>query len=842
MKYIRTILLLGLFTVLTIVPVYSQISDGIAKIIEEYDRTRNIAPREKLYVHFDKALYLQQDTIWFKAYLVNATLLSYSKASGLIYTDIINAKGEVVETLSLPTNLGLAWGAFTLAKDKYPAGKYTFRAYTNWMKNFGDVHLFKKEITIVSDEIPLNNKQPVLSSANPNKQKNTTDNKIENSDIDIQFLPEGGVLLPSIKQKIAFKAIDKSGRGIAVSGEILDPKENLITKFKSNLLGMGTFEIIPEAAVNYSARITTNSDTYTKNLPRPIQSATTIRLGQYSSNDSLLIEIFSTLPNQPLFIIGQARGVQCFVASLNANIQSSTLKFAKNIFPTGVAQIIIMNQKKEILNERNFFVDLDNQLSVNVSSKENSYRNRDSIPLQITAADFKGNPTFASFSIAVTDDSQVNKDPESQEHILSYLLLSSDLKGTIENSGYYFNKKNETSTDDLDALMLTQGWVSYSWTNNRPLSFKAEKEYTITGKVTNAVGKPSADAKIILLGRNKSNLILDTLTNQQGEFSFDQFPLIDSATFIIQALNTKGKSGTLGIEVNTFERPPVTIVEQKNSLQTRLLDSTITEQIVSKNKVNEAILKNGIMLKEVNITGRKAIKGSKNLNGAGLASQIVTEQDLIEMPKKTLIQALQEKVSGFGVQRKRDRSFDSFYSIKNNITKFIIDGIDLDLFYEPPVYAPSPSHYFKYITFCLNKFNAEDISGIEVMYDGYSFKYQNRFMNPADDSGYSFVEITTKTGSGPFAKKTGNIYILNPVNYGSNKTFYSPKYPSNATSSTLPDYRSTVYWNPNVVTNENGEAAISFYATDRKGTYTVWIEGTDTNGSFGFSTLKLTVK
>jgi uncharacterized protein YfaS (alpha-2-macroglobulin family) len=49
----------------------------------------------------------------------------------------------------------------------------------------------------------------------------------------------------------------------------------------------------------------------------------------------------------------------------------------------------------------------------------------------------------------------------------------------------------------------------------------------------------------------------------------------------------------------------------------------------------------------------------------------------------------------------------------------------------------------------------------------------------------------------------------------------------------MTDIRSTIYWEPNCVTDKDGKATISFYTADAPGKYTVIAEGTDLQGSVG---------
>ncbi|RZL28235.1 MAG: hypothetical protein EOO96_21135 [Pedobacter sp.] len=226
--------------------------------IKLYDSIRNNLPREKLYVHFDKSNYTATDTIWFKAYLVNGTLNTPSNTSGVIYTEIIDENNDVIQTVALPTISGLTWGAFALNERQFKTGTYTFRAYTNWMQNFGSSHFFQKQLKVFSltaGSIETTNTSTIKS---PLASKQTTAGNNRNSTIDLQFLPEGGNLTVGANQKIAFKALDANGKGISVNGEILDSKNNVVAKFASNAKGMGT-----------SARVQNPSNDDAQPGPRP---------------------------------------------------------------------------------------------------------------------------------------------------------------------------------------------------------------------------------------------------------------------------------------------------------------------------------------------------------------------------------------------------------------------------------------------------------------------------------------------------------------------------------------------------------------------------------------------
>jgi hypothetical protein len=816
---------------------HAQQIDNKRQIIAQYDNLNRFLPKEKLYVHFDKSIYTTQDTIWFKAYLLDETLKSEAKLSGLVYIELIDYKGDVVKSISLPTETGVTWGGLAI-NTNYQPGNYTFRAYTNWMQNFGPQYFFKKQLKIVA----LTNPKPI-AKAEVNRlleTKNIPKSYIKgNQKFDVQFLPEGGTWVAGIEQKMAFKAIMANGKGIEIAGEIIDSKKNVILQFASNQKGMGYFKLTPKLDEEYTAVFKSPVDIKNQTLPKVLPKGINLQVANDFQSDSLSITVNNM--DKELYLIGQSRGTLCFVSNIKANMPIKTIKVSKEIFPTGISQIIVLDANKQAINERSFFINHKNELKIAVTTNQIVYSTRDSIPLHLKVSDRMGKPVIGSFSMAVTDDEQVAKDTLNDGNILTYLLLSSDLKGEIENPGQYFYQTNEENHNALEALVLTQGWTSYY---NRPLNatpFKAEKDFTISGRINNILNKPIAKANITLLGRNKKPLVLQTVANDKGEFVFDNLPVMDSASFVIQALNAKDKKGTLGIELDQFKRATIELMPQLNNEAQIEKTDTIVGNLIKLQQEAYVNTNGGQMLREINVVGKKVIKNSRNLNGAGEADLTFTTADLDKTSKKTVYETLTEKLTGFraGVPGKTIHAVN-FY-VSGSLTKFLIDGVYLDDLLPPS--ATGNYDYYTFIKSYLDFYTSEDIAGIEIMYsDKNSNLYQFRYLDPKSPLQYCFIEITTKSGAGPYLQKSANKYLYKPMDYGDLKVFYSPKYTSSIKAIKGSDFRSTLYWAPNLVTDEKGEANTSFFSSDKKGTYTVWLEGSDMLGNFGIKTLKLQIK
>lgn len=122
--------------------------DGFFTILKKQLAEYNAKlPEEKVYLHIDKPFYKPGDAIWFQAYLVSGVDHKPSQTSNVVYVELINPKGNVEDMLTLATINGKVKGDFQLPASA-AGGLYKVRAYTQWMKNFGEESFFSKELQV----------------------------------------------------------------------------------------------------------------------------------------------------------------------------------------------------------------------------------------------------------------------------------------------------------------------------------------------------------------------------------------------------------------------------------------------------------------------------------------------------------------------------------------------------------------------------------------------------------------------------------------------------------------------------------------------------------------------
>jgi hypothetical protein len=84
--------------------------------------------------------------------------------------------------------------------------------------------------------------------------------------------------------------------------------------------------------------------------------------------------------------------------------------------------------------------------------------------LNIETTDENNKPIPANLALSVVDDKLWTYADDKQNHILSWLLMDSELKGKIERPQFYFDKKEEKRTKSLDLVMLTNGYRYFEMT------------------------------------------------------------------------------------------------------------------------------------------------------------------------------------------------------------------------------------------------------------------------------------------------------------------------------------------------------------------------------------------
>jgi len=773
-------------------------------VVAKLERYLADKPIEKAYLQFDKPYYAAGDTIYFKAYVTAGEQHKPSGLSGVLHVDLLNTKNKIDQSIKLRLDSGMAAGDFALP-DSLPAGNYRVRAYTQWMRNFGENAFFDKIIpvgSLKSIKIPESLAKQPVADMKP----------------DVQFFPEGGGLVDGIRSKVAFKAIGPNGLGIDVKGMIVDDQNKEIAKFEQVHLGMGYFYITPAEGKSYKAKITlTNGSQDVIELPAPVTDGITLSVNNDSiPKASVRIEASAGYYRQnrgktyPLVIYAQG-----IVTTVNCKLDSAVidLDILKRKLRTGVAVVTLFSPANEPLSERLLFVQNYDQLSFSTDSKD-SYAKRGHVNINLHVLNRRGEPASGNFSVAVIDENKVGEHDNSADNILTNLLLTSDLKGYVEQPDYYFADTSTAARQNLDLLMLTQGYRRFEWKKvldsavEKPV-YLPEDGLSVAGQIKNAFGKPVAGGTINLF-QPIGGLFLSTRTDDKGMFRFKNLVFSDTAHLVLSAVNANGKNTTqISLLDENTERPAVHAYKwQSPQLFNDVTMAGYVENDMNAQKATLAYLNGkGVMLKQVNIHSKKPDNQyrTQSLAGPGGADQVM-HADEIERINGPLATSLNGRLHGIKFLGRPPHQ-QPYVVGGSGPMLVIVDGFEgADL----------------------NFLTAEDVETIEVL------KYSSASIYGVS-GGNGVLVITTKQTRAPNPKDVTAVGVL-PINvpgYYKAREFYSPKYETPLAMQNQPDLRTTIYWSPDIKTDASGNASFDYYNADGAGNYKVTIEGIDKDGNIG---------
>ena len=623
------------------------------------------------------------------------------------------------------------------------------------------------------------------------------------NEYDVTFFPEGGNLPVGGYSKIAFKAINSQGFSEDISGIIINQQGDTINRFSSEHRGMGTFFHTALDGIKYYA-ICKNKNEIEKKFELPSPQKNTLSLQVFRQRKNAIISIVGSsdiTSTDSLNLILLSRGVAIYSSPWDSN--SNTVMVPEEILPTGIIQAILTDKNFTPLSERLIFnINRNNLPKVSLNDAGNQYSKREKVNLDIEVTDFNNNPLMADLSISIVDNDIAGID--TSYNILSTILLSSDLRGHIEEPASYFNTNDANNDLYLDLIMLTHGWSRYD--NHKILSDNSvvpekekEKSQLITGIIKGGLlNRPQADSPVSLLITGKA-FFMESMSNKEGLFSFKDFELPEYTQYVIQ--------GKKSVELELFDEqfPSLTpLYSNINNLRKKTLQPT--EQEVEDVLKKFALENRVINLGEVTVTAQK-----KKTNRYTLSSDLTTKLGSKEIEKfqssdmyKLLHTIPHVHVLGHDVMVGPAALFNSGSPRPPLI---LIENIEMQ-----------PEDLVDY--------SPKQVEEIEVLYTAS----ETAIFGPRGNNGV--ILIYMKEGSNFAREKRFHIKVTTPLGYQVTKEFYSPTYDTKESiENRYSDLRSTVYWNPHVFAGENGKAQIDFYTSDNPNNYTIVVEGTASDGS-----------
>ncbi|WP_273566334.1 hypothetical protein [Maribacter halichondriae] len=517
----------------------------LKKITERLlDYNRNQAP-EKTYLHTDKDLYTNGETIWFKTYLVDGISHSRTAKSNVVYVELVNNQDSIVAQRKLFVNDLGASGDIEI-DETIPQGDYTLRSYTKYMLNEEEPVIFEKNVPIFVQEVRSNmtaDQVPLTRSLRGFERNATSANTVFGKP-NIKFFPEGGNLVQGLPATMGLEVLDAKGNGIAFKGAIKDKEGNVIEPFESLEFGLGSVGFTPLPDTEYYASVVFNGEEERFPLPKALSEGYVLSLK--NRKDHLLVQVASNEPEglAGTILVGHLRGDLIFkrIGQSDDNDSYAT-KIYTDELQDGVAQFTLFAPDGEPVSERLIFIDdPDNDALLTISAPAKEFGKREKVDLNVTLTDEKGKPLKGDFSMSVVSKTGGNV---STTNIKSWLLLDSDLGGTVQNPDYFFADDSQERKFLLDALMLTHGWRRFVWKDmlsknvSKAPTYAPEKGIMIDGRTT-VFGQPFKTRQTVATLNIYGPDILNAKkeTTSQGKFSFGPFYFQDSLEATVEAYDS----------------------------------------------------------------------------------------------------------------------------------------------------------------------------------------------------------------------------------------------------------------------------------------------------------------
>ena len=674
-------------------------------------------------------------------------------------------------------------------------------------------------------------------------------------DFNVQFFPEGGNIIWETKQRIAFKALRRDGLGIKIKGVIQDINGVQIAKLESNGLGMGSVELSLSPDNSYKA-IIEGEDGNKKEFLLPLSTsnkacALKLELAGECIKYDILTNGSNDFSTHKLLIHSKGMPMAIFNAEAMRN---KTLNLSGS--PEGILHFVLLDSLMNPVSERLWFHRKVDREYIDIEYPRSKIKPRNDAKITLNLKGATKQDINGDFSVSVINLGQSRNDLYGGG-IDAYLLLTSDLKGYVENPGYYFADSEQYKEQELDNLMLTQGWSRFNVSNainsgssNIENPFYMERGQFLSGHVKNFRGKNSVNSQILLIGTN--GIVRELRTDSTGHFVENDIWYDIGTRFIVQAISEKGKQN----QELKLDDPVFRHFTFKNiigeSLENALfynrygkdyIFSDAGERITTLGVVR--VYGNGIakaqqeLKKEIEFDARRNfLLGFTGIRSYGAAPGDWTYETINTYYKDEykFIYANTDKLEK-KVDDNPNSYMSSYYSNRYKASEYEM------AFYEEKIIHNAIDTNFSYgimngerASTIINDHTSPGVDGIigaRVHIPGFQLSMIARKENDVESQGvvlspvYDFriyrVDYQWNLQTiVPFAPQQQNVQ------------FYKPSYDvATELLKDVVDEKVTRYWNPNVKFTANGEFEFDFPTAGGDGnqSYTITIEGITDNGT-----------
>lgn len=789
--------------------------------------SRNYAP-DKVYLHTDKNLYGKHETIWYAAYLLDGVSHIPGTESDVINVELRNKNGEVLNLQELYAPDGFAHGNFKI-EDDWLVGQYSIVGYTNYMLGDDKEYLFQKTINISTVEKldSLYTTHTIIETASL---------LVELPKPEVNFYPEGGDLIDNVKTRIGVKI--NSTTNESFTGKVFDSANNLVAQFKTYKFGYGLIDFTPDINEEYTVTITLADQSFNYELPIIKPSGISLNILNKRKKFFVQIKASDDINISYLFLVSHVRGKVLLVKSLKEFGTGSevNIQLSKSEFPDGVVQFTIFDQECNPICERLSFVENDiNNLDIQYSTSianPGATRSEVNLNLELNSLLDSIKSIHAKLSLAVVE-STANSLMPSQTNIKSWLLLNSELRGEIKDAAYFFKEPNIVKRDYiLDILLITHGWRRFDWSVMKSAVYSPvnknikQQGLFIKGQTTKWLKKKKGvKSNVNLVFLDNKFTEENAVTDDNGYFEFGPFVSKDTLSAIVQVRKynekKKGKlEGKKTVNINLFNEQNYVALEQKDNYYLKEENAKVDQS----KYMQQAIYSENIYAQEnmMSVELDEFVVTAKSLEKESEVEKLSRKLSIYLNPSKRLIPKNNDRISAISV-------FDLIRRIPGVRVSGSFPGVNVSIG-GPSSFSGSGTPLFLYNGAVVDLDFIGTISPVNVIFIDVLNGAEATIFGSRGGNGV--IAVYTGRTQVSVTKKTPGITDFKFNGFYQAAEFYSPDYSMDFSENDKPDYRSTLYWNPNLLLNQDESQTFRFYTTDEPtNKYKVVLEGVTGNGS-----------
>jgi hypothetical protein len=728
-------------------------------------------PSLKVHLFVNQQGYLAGDTIFFKASAVYATTLTRIEKNTILNVVLLNPLNQIVSAEKIRLKSGTGNNQLVIPATITP-GRYLLVAYHDWMKK-STPELYHQQYIYVAGEKEMESKQ---------NEKNA-----------LLFFPEGGHFVTGVNNKIVVQG--RAGQ----QGKVLNASEKEVAFFAIDSTGSGFFYLTPEPDQNYTAEILRESIRVP--LPASADEGVSVLATVDGKNDQLRVIIQKPVNStyNKVKLVADHQSDIYYSAEGKIDKEYATVIIPLTNVPGGISRLTIFSEAGSVLAERLFFVPHIPRINAQFEWENKTPGTREKITVKVKVTDAEGKPLKANASLTVFN--KTSHPSYRPSAITDNWFLWSDLGKAPSDVPIFVANLNGSTAKKIDQLLIASAWKRAEWSEvlKKRESVIPYLNMRFTGETLDAkTGLLYTDSTFITFFFQK-NVIAYHSFSSQGKFDIPLFLDFFGDEEVYYRVEKKGNRLD-DIKVVLKDYPLFSYQQWPQAASLR----------------NDLFYRDERQRQLINRSFGFFTKGSDYKKviplNALLEEEIFGPDVTINLDEYVLFPTMEETLREIVpmVQHRKVKNISEvriyFADIDRMATGnplYVIDGVITD-----------DTDYFMAL-------KPAEVASIKVVHS----KDKLKTFGAVGKEGVILVD--TKIPDNHLnVPRSKNSFRVNGLSEPVQVNAFNPA----TWQSRVPDLRTNLLWAPEIVTDENGEALITFYTSDVSGEFQIQTQGVTVNG------------